>query len=217
MLRSLPNTRWGWVRAIVIFAAAAGAAFWFWALPALRHTTYAPEEGDVLFQSLPNSDFIDAIEGMTGSPYSHCGVVVRSGGDWMVVESIGNVHRTPLFAWVRRGRAGAFAAYRLRDEYRSKIPAFVGALRGFLGRPYDSRVRMDDEFLYCSELVWKAWKNATGEEMGKLVRLGDLNWKPYEETIRRYEQGPPPLDREIITPKALSEAPQLRRVHRRGF
>jgi hypothetical protein len=217
MLRVLPNTRWGWVRAIAVFAAAAGVAFWFWGLPALRLATYAPQEGDVLFQSLPNSDFIDAIEGITGSPYSHCGVVVRSGGKWMVVESIGTVHETPLYPWVQRGRASAFAAYRLTDDRRAQVPRFVVELREFLGRPYDFRVQMDDEFLYCSELIWKAWKNATGEEMGKLVTLGDLNWKPFEQTVRKYEQGPPPLDREMITPKDLSEAPQLRRVHRGGL
>ena len=72
--------------------------------------------------------------------------------------------------------------------------------------------RMDDDALYCSELVFKAWKNATGQELGMLVPLGEMNWKPYEDTIRKYEHGPPPLDRWMITPQNLSEATQLEKV-----
>jgi hypothetical protein len=41
------------------------------------------------------------------------------------------------------------------------------------------------------------------------VYLGQLRWKPYEETIRYFERGPAPLRREIITPKNLSKAEQL--------
>ncbi len=55
---------------------------------------YAPREGDVVFQSLPHGDLVDAIEGITHSPYSHCGVVLRDAkGQWVVIESIFNVQR----------------------------------------------------------------------------------------------------------------------------
>jgi len=81
-----------------------------------------------------------------------------------------------------------------------------------MGRPYDFKYRMDDDALYCSELVYRAYKNATGEQLGKPVRLGDMNWKPHEATIRKYEGGPPPLDVMIIAPKHLAEAEQLEKV-----
>ncbi len=211
-MKVFPTTKWGWARAGVILAALAAVSLWFWGLPAWRLAQYSPQEGDVIFQSLPHMDFVDTIEGVTGSPYSHCGVVVREGGRWKVLESIVTVHETPLYAWVQRGRRSAFAVYRLTDDRRVQIPRFVEEMRKFAGTPYDFHYQMGDESIYCSELVWKGWKNATGEEMGKLVKLGDLNWKPYEEIIRKYEQGPPPLDREMITPRHLSEAPQLRKV-----
>jgi hypothetical protein len=38
---------------------------------------YAPQEGDIIFQSLPHHELVDAIEGATRSPWSHCGVVMR--------------------------------------------------------------------------------------------------------------------------------------------
>ncbi len=216
-MKILPKTKWGWVRAGVIFAAAAAVLFWFYGMPECRVLCYSPEEGDVVFQSLPHVDLVDMIEGATGSPFSHCGLVIRDGGEWKVLESLGNVHVTPLYQWVQRGRMSGFAAYRLTENRRAKAPAFVAETKKFIGRYYDFRYDMDDEFIYCSELVWKGWKNATGEEMGRLVPLGELHWKPYVETITKYEQGPPPLDRRMITPKNLSEAPQLRPVYRSGI
>ena len=58
---------------------------------------YQPVEGDILFQSLPNPaglDLVDAIEGSTGSPYSHCGMVFQERGEWQVIEAIGPVKIT---------------------------------------------------------------------------------------------------------------------------
>jgi hypothetical protein len=88
----------------------------------------------------------------------------------------------------------------------------IAKAKTFAGKPYDVRYRMDDEFIYCSELLYKAFKAATSEELGKPDRLGDLNWKPFEETIRKYEQGDPPLDRRIITPVGITRATQLKLV-----
>ncbi|HEV7402769.1 MAG TPA: hypothetical protein VGO11_07590 [Chthoniobacteraceae bacterium] len=44
---------------------------------------YAPQEGDVAFQSLPHNPLIDAIEGSTASPFSHCGILHRAGAQWV--------------------------------------------------------------------------------------------------------------------------------------
>src|SRR4051812_17861499 len=53
---------------------------------AYRH--YAPQEGDILFQSLPRGPVVRAIEGATHSPYSHCGIVGQDeGGNWIVYEA----------------------------------------------------------------------------------------------------------------------------------
>jgi hypothetical protein len=44
-----------------------------------------------------------------------------------------------------------------------------------------------------------------------------MNWKPFEQTIRKYEDGPPPLDRGIISPRRLSEAKQIEKVYGGDF
>lgn len=185
---------------------------------------YAPREGDIVFQSFPRNPLTDAIEGCQGSPLSHCGIVApargkkKAGAEWVVVEAVGPVKETPLVAWIQRGRGQRLAVYRFNDEKLiARSPAIIAAARKYLGRPYDLRYRWDDENFYCSELVYKATRDATGREIGKLDRLGDLDWKPHEATIRALEGGDPPLDRKMITPIALTRAPELKLLFLSGY
>ena len=174
---------------------------------------YTPQDGNVIFQSLPYSPVVWAIEGVTKSPYSHCGIVGQKDGQWVVYEAIGSVRITPLKEYLWRGRGGGFAVYRLRDEHREHIPETLRCCEKYLGRPYDIRYRLDDEKIYCSELVYKAFRDATdGQQLGDLVKFGDMNWGPYEVLIRQIEGGGVPVDREIITPRDLAKARQLEPV-----
>lgn len=177
---------------------------------------YEMQDGDVVFQSFPHNALTDAIEGVTESPLSHCGILRRSDAGWMVIEAVEPVRETPLTDWIRRGREGRYLVFRLKAPHREKIPAFLAAARRYLGRPYDIRYRMDDEKIYCSELVYKAFRDAGGGELGRPQKLGDLNWRPHESFIRQLEGGAVPVDREMITPRGVSEAPQLEKVFEGG-
>lgn len=173
---------------------------------------YEPQEGDIVFQSMPHTPLIDAIEGASECSLSHCGIVGKHNGQWVIYEALRGVEITPLKMFLLRGRQQGFAVYRLREQYRPQIPATLAAVQKYLGRPYDIRYELDDEKIYCSELIYKAFRDVTGQELGQLVRLGDLKWQPHEATIRELQQGPPPLDRLMITPRDLALAPQLELV-----
>ncbi len=196
-----------------------GLLFWWdqtriYPTPERVFNGYAPQIGDVVFQSLPHGELVDMIEGATRSPLSHCGIVALDRGRWVVVEAIGPVQETPLERWIRRGRGWRLWAYRLHPSLAEGRPRFVEAARRFLGRPYDYRYRMDDEYLYCSELVQKGFETAYGAELGVLVRLGDLDWTPYDGLIRRLEGAAPPLERRLVTPRDLARASALHSVFR---
>jgi uncharacterized protein YycO len=200
------------VTLIVCACLAALAVVWAYGPAWLAYSRYAPEEGDIVFQSLPHSRLVNAIEGATESPFSHCGIVARSGDAWVVYEAYRGVEATPLREFVFRGRNCGFAVYRLKTDYREHIPAMLEYAQRYVGRPYDGRYRMDDERIYCSELIYKAYRDATGgEQLGKLVRLRDLKWQAYRDTIERQE-GSVPLDRLMITPRDLALADQLELV-----
>ena len=172
---------------------------------------YQPKEGDLYFQSLPRNAVVNAIEGASESPYSHCGILVRKGDAWFILEAIGPVRETPLAKWITQARDRHYDVFRLEAEHERNIPAFIKAAKVYMGRPYDIRYRMDDEKIYCSELIFKGYRDATGESLGKLVKFGDLKWVRHTPVILAIE-GSIPLNRIMITPRHLSEAKQLEKV-----
>jgi hypothetical protein len=205
------KTKWiarMWISAWALMLAVSGLA---------ANDAYEPKHGDVVFQALGKSPLIEMIEGCTRSEYSHCGIVALKDGKWMVIEAIGPVREIPLSEWIHQGRKDGFAAYRLTLPHRGKADEFVKAAYTYLGRPYDIHYELDDKKIYCSELVFKAFRSATGEKLGRLAKLKELDWKPYENLIRELEGGAPPLEREIITPANLAAATQLERVYTRDI
>jgi hypothetical protein len=174
--------------------------------------SYEPREGDIIFQSLPHNALVDAIEGSTDSPFSHCGILRQSGEDWLVIESIGTVTETPLKSWIDRGRSEHYAVYRLKETYQGKIPLFIKEAQGYKGLPYDIHYEMDDKAIYCSELIYKAFQKAAGENMGTLQKLGELKWQPHVAVIKQIEGGNVPLERAMITPRGLTESSQVVKV-----
>jgi hypothetical protein len=198
---------------LVVYAVTFGPAWW-------AYRSYVPQEGDVIFQSLPHSRLVSAIEGATRSPFSHCGIVARENGRWVVWEALAPVSPTPLGEFIGRGRNGAFAVKRLKSEHQSHVPAILTNVRKLRGRPYDERYRLDDDgqAIYCSELIYVAYRAALpGETLGKLVTLGELKWQPYEALIEQIEKAPPPLNREIITPRDLARAKQFEPAYSFGY
>jgi len=180
---------------------------------------YQPEEGDLIFQALPlDDDLIEAIEGVTESNYSHVGVLLNRDGIWTVIEaSRPGVIYTPFEEWKIKGRNERWAAYRLKAAYREHIPQFRTELEAHIGKPYDFKYELSEDKLYCSWLVYHAWMSSTGQEMGKLTRVGDMNWKPYRATIEKYNNAPVPLDQQVISPIELSKAGQLEKVYNLGL
>jgi Permuted papain-like amidase enzyme, YaeF/YiiX, C92 family len=185
---------------------------------------YTPKPGDVVFQSFHLNPLTIAIEGSTKSPLSHCGIVaekpkskLKSAPQWVVIEAVGPVKETPLSEWIARGRGQYLAVYRFQGDLATNIPAILASARKYAGRPYDSRFRWDDTAIYCSELVHKAVRDATRITVGKMEKLGSLDWRPHEATIRALEGGPPPLDREMVTPVSIARDQKLQRVFVSGY
>lgn len=190
-------------------------AFAYFQVYGLAHlVTYEPRDGDVVFQSLPRGDLVDAIEGITNSPFSHCGVVMKNAaGRWVVHEAIGVVRETPLYLWIVRGRGARIDAWRWREIAGRDLGVLRAALTKHAGKNYDYRYAPGDDEIYCSELVFKAYRDAYGVELGTWENLGDLNWKPFEKFIREMEGGALPLGRPMISPVSVTRSPALEKVY----
>ncbi|RYD82724.1 MAG: hypothetical protein EOP84_08970 [Verrucomicrobiaceae bacterium] len=217
----LPKSKAAKIRASIIVAILVWVCFYRNVFSLWQLNTYEPRDGDIVFQSLPHGELVDAIEGVTQSPWSHCGVVMRFEGGWEVVEAIGHVRRTPLSLWIMRGRSGRFVVYRPKPSVPGVSEArfqsrLASALTPYMGRPYDYRYAPEDREIYCSELVFKAYRDAFGVEIGRWEELGQLNWKPFEAFIRTLENGPVPLQRPMITPVGLTRSDLVTQVYPAG-
>ena len=171
-------------------------------------------EGDLIFQTSQSAQS-QAIQLATHSPYSHCGMLLRQGGEWQVLEAVQPVSITPMEQWIARGKGQHFVVKRLRDADRVLTPTIVRRLRDtgrrYWGKPYDLYFGWSDERIYCSELVWKVYHEVTGRQIGRLQRLRefDLSHPAVQAKLRERYGRRLPLDELVISPVRMFESPEL--------
>ncbi len=177
----------------------------------------ALEEGDIIFQT-SGSGQSEAIQLATHSPYSHCGIVYQTGGEFFVFEAIQPVSLTPLKQWITRGEGERFIVRRLKNAARILTPGTLQKMKAagepFKGKDYDSYFEWSDDKIYCSELIWKIFKTATGLEIGKLEKLKDfdLTHPIVQQKMKERYAGKIPLDEWVISPKSIFESDLLETV-----
>lgn len=180
---------------------------------------YDLREGDIVFQGNAGRQS-DAIRDATGSPFTHCGVVFKHEGRWMVAEAVQPVGATPLDRWIARSLPDTFRAYRLKQplEPGSAGKAWHWAEKQ-LGLDYDLKFRWDDGALYCSEFVWKLYQQG-GIELCKQRPFRDYNLEaPSVRAIIVQRYGGRqnlPLDEPAVAPGDLVNSPHLVEAPRRA-
>lgn len=206
---------------LLCLAATAGvfvACFVFWVAKDLYAiSAYKPQVGDVVIQNIdPCGRLLRAVKAVSESEWCHCGVVDRKDGRWVVCEAVGGgVRYTDLDDFLMRGNRIRFVVYRLTDEFNHQADKFAKSCAQYLGRPYDSKYELDDEKIYCSELVYKAYESATGETLVDTQELSDLKWEGHEEDIKYYSESDDlvaVLEREVVTPVSLTTSPRLKKI-----
>lgn len=211
-MKALPKTTAGAVRLSLLVAVFVAILFSSHFNRVIADCFSEKHEGDIVLQSLPHGPLVDAIEGVTRSEWSHCGILTKRDGNWQVAEAIGSVRYTPLYRWIIRGRAYRIEAYRPKVLHPGDEAKIEAGIQKLFGRRYDYRYAPDDQAIYCSELVYKVYDRELGIKMGQWEKLGDLAWKGHEQYVRDMEGGGLPLDREMITPVGLTRSSTLVRV-----
>jgi uncharacterized protein YycO len=174
-------------------------------------------EADIVFQTSHSAQSW-AIQAATHSRFSHVGLVHLENGKPFVIEAVGPVKRTPLAAWIARGEGGHFTVMRLKDAAEGvpadALPKVAAAEARFVGLPYDFSFEWSDDRIYCSELVWKVYKQALGVELASPQRLGDFDLtNPVVQAKLRERYGSRvPLDEPVISPGAIAASPLLETV-----
>lgn len=172
------------------------------------------QNGDIIFQTSLSSQS-EAIQVATNSKYSHCGMIFDENGLY-VYEAIEPTKLTPLKEWIARGKNGKYVVKRLKNPeiIKRNYIKFTNACNQFLHKHYDSNFDWSDDKVYCSELVWKSYKNGLGIELGKLQKLSDFNLtnEIVKKKLKERYGNKIPKNESVISPSAIFESDLLETV-----
>lgn len=133
--------------------------------------------GDLIFHRSQSAQS-DALREATESEWTHVGILVQRNKKWWVYEAITQVSLTPLDTFIKRGRGGLVQVKRLKSEilnWNSTTELRLAKeFSKFARQPYDIYFEWADDKIYCSELIFKAYFNAFGIEIGAVQIMGDL-------------------------------------------
>lgn len=184
------------------------------ALSCSANAAAAPRDGDLIFHTSRSAQSL-AIQRATRSPYSHVGIILFREGKPYVFEAIATVRYTPLAKWTARGDQGHYVIKRLKTPLTpSQVDKLRAAAAAYAGKPYDLYFEWSDVRIYCSELVWKLYRDALGIEIGTRQKLRDFDLADpvVRAKMRERYGGNVPLDEPVISPRAQFESPLLDKV-----
>jgi len=174
----------------------------------------ALEDGDIVFQESPSRQS-EMVRALTGSEWTHMGVIFIDPSGPTVLEAVSPVRYTKLAEWIAHGRGGRYVVKRLRDP-SALSPEAVQAMRavaaGWLGRPYDLQFRWGDDALYCSELVYKVFERGAHTAVGRLGRAEDMNLadpRVRSALAARFAPGKFDPAEPVVTPRSIYEDEKL--------
>ena len=175
------------------------------------------KNGDLIFQT-SLSEQSKAIQLATKSKYSHCGIIFIENGSYFVFEAVQPVKSTPLDKWIARGKNGHYVIKRLKNSNAVLTAEVIKKMQRegkmLKGKNYDLTFEWSDEKIYCSELIWKIYKRATGLELGKLEKLEnfDLTSEVVKKKMKERYGDKIPKDEIVVSPAAIFESELLMTV-----
>lgn len=175
------------------------------------------QDGDLIFQS-SQSSLSRAIQLATHSKYSHVGMIYKTSKGLFVYEAVQPIKMTPINEWINRGDGKHYVVKRLIDSDKLLNEKTIKQLKAngekYLGKNYDGYFEWSDERIYCSELVWKMYKQTFDIEIGKLQSLQDFDLSSdlvKQQMTQRYGQNIP-LNEKVISPEAMFQSKLLKVV-----
>ena len=138
--------------------------------------------------------------------------------DYFVYEAIQPVKKTKLDKWIARGKDGHYVIKRLKKSDQILTNETLGKMKEigskFEGKNYDLTFEWSDDKMYCSELIWKIYKRATGIEVGKLQKLKDfdLSNEAVKNIMKKRYGNNIPENEIVISPASIFESENLKTV-----
>lgn len=165
------------------------------------------KNGDIIFHTSASAQS-KAIQLATHSQYSHVGIIYENNGKYNVFEAIQPVTVTPLEEFISRGKGGHYVVKRLKNEALLSKDALAGMKavgEKMKGKDYDLYFGWSDDRIYCSELVYKIYKEGAGIEIGELQKLKDfdLSHPAVQKKLKERYGNDIPYEEPVVSPASL--------------
>ncbi len=186
------------------------------------------KDGDLIFQTSLHPQSGGILVG-TRSLYSHMGIIKKDSIGYVVIEAADKVRETPLGTWISRGALKRISIYRDIALSEDETAHMFAAAKELYGRPYDIFFSFSPDTMYCSEVVYLAYKGA-GIPLGKVQKVSELHfdnpwvkelieqrWRRHPECAARhynFEQCYQHiLDQELVSPASIAADKRLTRIY----
>lgn len=139
------------------------------------------KEGDLVFQDLDCGPLCDAIEAVTegykGRDFSHVAIIIKEKNRLRAIEAIGSEVRTISIdsLFLRTPSKNKYLIMRLNDEYQYLSKNISKNSLQYIGKKYDDRFIMNNDSLYCSELVYEVFNSSIKNET--IFHLQEMTYK----------------------------------------
>ena len=169
------------------------------------------QNGDIIFQT-SQSKQCEAVKIATNSKFSHCGIIFIESGKTYVYEAVQPVKMTLLEDWISHGKDSKYAVKRLKNANKILTNDIFQKMKSYgklmNNKDYDLYFEWSDDKIYCSELVWKIYKNGANIELCKTKKLKDFNLdSPIVKNIMKERYGNKiPLNEAVVAPSQLYES-----------
>ncbi|MFT5071906.1 MAG: hypothetical protein ACI8V8_001877 [Chitinophagales bacterium] len=143
------------------------------------------------------------------------GVVFQEGDEFFVFEAVQPVKLARLDDWINRGQNNSYVIKRIENSEELITEEGMAKLKlegeKYLGKDYDLLFEWSNDKIYCSELVWKIYKDALNIEIGTLQKFGDFDLSDdvVDELVNQRYGNNLPLDEIVITPDRMFNADNL--------
>lgn len=172
------------------------------------------KDGDIIFQT-SQSQQCEAVRIATNSKFSHCGIIFIKDGKQYVYEAVQPVKMTLLEDWIEHGKEEKYVVKRLNNAStvlnKNTIEKMKTHGQAFNNKDYDIYFEWSNDKIYCSELVWKIYKEGANIELCPLQKLKEFNLSdPKVKAILQERYGNSiPLEEDVVAPSQIVNSKQL--------
>ena len=180
------------------------------------------QNGDLIFVGAQTEELSGAINRVTKindeTNFDHVGLIEKTADSIFVLHAapMGGSQREEIhhFYTSQSEKKNKIVIYRLKNEYQSTIPYAITKAKTMLGKPYNWLYILNDDELYCSDFVERAFRD------DKVFELIPMNFKNKETGIidnfwidfYRKKGKEVPQDEAGTNPNQLASSEKLTRI-----